>query len=560
MTKDLASVIDLYASERLPYEHMESRVVAEPERATEIIRSLLVTESHGWKVMKLAQALRCTGTAGAISLLLDLIERRNNDLYERYLADAMKESRDRTSPAWMDVRRRGIDLLLRPESLRRIVGCRIVQAMPGTDAIPALLSCLATPDRSLQWAVIDAIEAIGEPNTIPALEAIFEGGQYNRWQAFRAIMTMAGPRRTEFIHRGLQDPDEIIQERAVTALARQPEPGFADPLLALLHKTIGPKFKSLGMKVIEAVAATGDSGAADVFMRLFPTAHEHFRAILCLGLGTLRSRAAVGFLLDKIDDPDHRVSDGARTALGRIGDPSALPTLLAASRSWELGQALAAIGGAAVMAAIAQWLDDENHAEFAIDVLYHMDDQQAVDRLLDQLDRPATRLLAATALIGHPHPQAWRSALRVAATAPTEWREVTDNGLCGIFYARLGSGPRDERRKALADLPPSPVMPPTDDPDAWSTFLTGTWTEVDDNTARHIFTADEKWYLYDGDGELVHEGTWQESHDGTVGLWNGISFPTLTRQRHGVVINDPENDGPITLKRLSDSTDLPPVS
>lgn len=280
-------------------------------------------------------------------------------------------------------------------------------------------------------------------------------------------------------------------------------------------------------------------------------------------LGDLRATAAVpaltAFLSAAVPDDPRRA---AIEAVGRIGDPSVVPVLLRLPKDGVLVEALATIGGDPVLTAMDGWLrgDVRRHA-WAACVLGGMDDQRAVDRLLSLLADPARALHAAFALLLHPHPHAWKDALPIAAGATAEWRATVEGNLGGPSYDRLGSEESARRRANLADIArSSPAnMVPTGRNDHWSAAIAGTWSErTDDGAILHVFTHDRQWFVYE-DGELDREGTGDEADDGSVRLWDGVTFSLLTEQDGGLVITDP-NDATdrVVLERHSAATDVPP--
>lgn len=556
----LTVAIDLYAKRKLPFDRMCTQVRAQRDQVAAAIAPLLAkVTKNGPRMMMLAQALAAAGTPETTALLLDAIERFEDELFVSYLKTQMEKHEERPALAWEPVRQRAIRLLLHTTPAFRVSACHVVQALPGPDAVEPLIVCLDSRDRVVRNAAIYAITAQGDARAIPALEAI-AGGQdaYPAQIAYSAILKISGTRRVEFLRWGLRHPDPEMWDAAATALARQPEPEVTDDLRAALRRHLTAVADSVGSQLIRAMGKTGDARVAEELLQLFAGVDPYYREPICVALGELRARAAVPALLPLLHGDDN-LRYSVAEALGQIGDPATVPALLAAPPSWATHGALAAIGGDQVMAAIDDRLRVASTGEGAIDILTRLNEPAAVDRLTTLLRHPHLAMHAARALLAHAHPTAWRTALPIAVKASASWREISDNFICGPYADQIGPAQVAERRAALAALPVATTTEPLD-PSAAASFLPGTWSQIDDATIRHIFTPDNHWFVYEGNGEVLIEGAWNESDDGTkdtASLWNGCSYPTLSRQGDDVVIDDPEDDI-TTLRRISDATEVPP--
>ena len=559
---ELTVAIELYAKRKLPYDRMRIQIQAQRDQVAAAIAPLLAkVTKNGPRMMMLAQVLGTAGAPETTGLLLDAIERFKDELYVRYLETQMGNSDNRPASAWQPLRQRAIGLLRHQTPCVRVAACHMVRALPGPDAVEPLLACLSDQDRSVRIAAIHAVAAQGDPRIIPPLEAI-AGGQdgYAANIAYTAIITLSGDRRVEFLRWGLRHPDREMWDAAAIALWRRPEPALVDDLRDALRRHLTAKADSVGSQLIRALGKTGDARVAEDLLRLFSDADPYYREPLCVALGDLRTRAAVPLLLPLLhDDGDSNLRYSVAEALGRVGDPATVPALLAAPPSYATHGALAAIGGDQVMVAIDDRLREASTGEGAIDILTHMKEPAALERLTTLLRHPHLALHAARALLVHTHPTAWQAALPMAGRAPVSWREITDNFICASCTDQIGLARVAERRKALAVIPASTTPEPVD-PGSASSFLPGTWSVIGDATTQHVFTPDEKWFAFDGAGEVIIEGAWNDSHDGTkdsASLWSGYSYPTLKRQDQDVVIDDPD-DSPTRLRRISDATDIPP--
>lgn len=147
---------------------------------------------------------------------------------------------------------------------------------------------------------------------------------------------------------GLDDPDWKVQQTAAELLGRLGHPAAVEPLLALLgRETPETIYRDELLWWAEANRRcafddapwhAGAGSSADAVKR------HRLKTVIVEALGRLRATVAVPALCRLIEDQRefYPVHSLACQALGRIGDPAALPTLAKASHYAELNTKLRA--------------------------------------------------------------------------------------------------------------------------------------------------------------------------------------------------------------------------
>lgn len=136
----------------------------------------------------------------------------------------------------------------------------------------------------------------------------------------------------------------------------------ADELLAALEHPVGDEY----LDAMDALATMGDERAIEPLLRrlrshgLGPSGDIVEWQCLSDALGRLRARAAAGFFIEALEFP--YLAEEAATALGRIGDPRAVPpleALLEQMPSDRVGdatlEALTEIGTPEAKTAVTDW-------------------------------------------------------------------------------------------------------------------------------------------------------------------------------------------------------------
>jgi HEAT repeat protein len=213
----------------------------------------------------------------------------------------------------------------------RIISIAGVRRLKEQGNVMGLIRALRNKDHGVQYEAVDALGELRDPAAIPALMGALTGDQYSgiRWKAAEALAKIGAPSVPALIG-VLDNPEADIRWKAAVTLGEIGDPHAILPLVTML-------------------------GDKDRFVRS--------RAVYALALfGPL----AVPALSGAFDHGNADVRQSAVTALGKIGDPPAIRTLLLALGDpleevrQEAVSALAGQGEKA-FAALVTALDDQNH-------------------------------------------------------------------------------------------------------------------------------------------------------------------------------------------------------
>jgi HEAT repeat protein len=253
-------------------------------------------------------------------------------------------------------------------------------ALRAREAVPVLKDLVTSPDGFVQVAAVDALGRIGDPAAVDTLVAVATGQGAEPFTAKKALLALgrigdarAGPDVLRMLFE--ERPGVSFFPEAAFAVTQIGRP-MAGPLLAILEgrdAALASWAREHGVVqgalLAKSAQLLGDVGGPDAVPALVaklsyqdadPGVAMYVRVLAAESLGRMRARDAVralAALVPREKDPD--VRDRYCDALVRIGDPSAIPALRAASAdgSWELREgpltALSRLGGAAERAAIA---------------------------------------------------------------------------------------------------------------------------------------------------------------------------------------------------------------
>lgn len=220
---------------------------------------------------------------------------------------------------------------------------RLVTRLAGDKAV--FVNGCATPVARNPYT--GRIEILPTPAALPASDPAMPAYVQRLEALMRAAADDAATALPQLLA-GLDDPDWKVQQVAAELLGRQGQPAAVEPLLALLGRETPETIyrdellwwaeANRRYALDDAPWRAGAGSSADAVKR------HRLKAVIIEALGRLRATAAVPALCRLIEDQRefYPVHSLACQALGRIGDPAALPTLEKASHYAEVNTKLRA--------------------------------------------------------------------------------------------------------------------------------------------------------------------------------------------------------------------------
>ena len=150
---------------------------------------------------------------------------------------------------------------------------------------------------------------------------------------FRALALLTGfndPRTVDVMESAMTSPNDRLREVAFAYFEHNPRPSMAAKMLASLDKEEGEFVRPALVRALAAIHK--EPGVTAVLIRDARRGVDFFRSTVIEAIGDYRIAAAVPTLIElsKLDGP---LQDDVATALGKIGDKSALGALAAMQRS-----------------------------------------------------------------------------------------------------------------------------------------------------------------------------------------------------------------------------------
>ena len=167
---------------------------------------------------------------------------------------------------------------------------------------------------------------------VPALlQAVTEHADgYIRYKALVLLTGFSDPRTVDAMREAMVSPNDRLREVAFAYFEQFPEPALAPRMLAALDKEEGEFVRPALIRGLAAVHK--EPKVTEILIRDAGRGVDFFRSTVIEALGDYRIAAAVARLTEiaKIDGP---LQDDAATALGKIGDKSALGALAELQRT-----------------------------------------------------------------------------------------------------------------------------------------------------------------------------------------------------------------------------------
>lgn len=194
------------------------------------------------------------------------------------------------------------------------------------EQIRAAIDKLADLDYEARMAANRTIRRAPAAQVVPALLQAFNE-HTDGYIRFRSLILLTGysdPRIDDVMETAMASPNDRIREVAFAYYELNPKPAMGPRLLAALDKEDGEFVRPA---VIRALAALPrDPKITDALIRDAGRGLDYFRSTVIEAIGDYKIAAAIPKLTEiaKLDGP---LQDDAATALGKIGDKSALNTL-----------------------------------------------------------------------------------------------------------------------------------------------------------------------------------------------------------------------------------------
>jgi HEAT repeat protein len=183
----------------------------------------------------------------------------------------------------------------------RTAAGRTIRRAPSAQAVPALLHAVAEhADGYIRFRALILLTGFNDPRTVDTMEAV------------------------------MSSPNDRLREVGYAYFEQNPQPAFAAKMLAALEKEEGEFVRPALVRALAALPK--DPKVAEALIRDAGRGLDFFRSTVIEAIGDYKIASAVPKLIEiaKIDGP---LQDDAATALGNIGDKTALGTLAALQQS-----------------------------------------------------------------------------------------------------------------------------------------------------------------------------------------------------------------------------------
>jgi HEAT repeat protein len=205
------------------------------------------------------------------------------------------------TPATPEQIRAAIDKLADVDYATRMAAGRTLRRAPSTHVAPALLQAVSEhADGFVRFKALTLLTGFNDPRTADAMEA------------------------------AMVSPNDRLREVAYAYFEQNPRPALAPRMIAALDKEEGEFVRPALVRALAALPQ--DPKVAGLLIRDAARGLDFFRSTVIEAIGDYKIAAAIPRLneIAKIDGP---LQDDAATALGKIGDKSALATLAAMQQS-----------------------------------------------------------------------------------------------------------------------------------------------------------------------------------------------------------------------------------
>jgi HEAT repeat protein len=200
------------------------------------------------------------------------------------------------------------------------------------EQIRAAIDKLADFDYATRMAAGRTIRRAPAAQAVPALlQAVSEHADgFIRFKALTLLTGFNDPRTADAMETALVSPNDRLREVAYAYFEQNPRPSLLPRMVAALDKEEGEFVRPALVRALAAMPK--EPKVAEVLIRDAARGLDFFRSTVIEALGDYKIAAAIPRLTEiaKLDGP---LQDDAATALGKIGDKSALGTLAALQQS-----------------------------------------------------------------------------------------------------------------------------------------------------------------------------------------------------------------------------------
>lgn len=241
---------------------------------------------------------------------------------------ALMEARERKDTLLVDFM---IASLKDPDPLVRSMAARALRVNKSAQAEDALIAALNDPVASVQGNAAESLRWTKDSRaTEPLLVALHSADANVRKRAVLSLGEIRAPRAFDSLVAVLKDNDADVQRFAAQALGKLKDARAVEPLIVLLNdKSIKDTPSGLRSEVIQALGQIADPREVDPLIAELRDPDSLNRLYTANALGDIGA-PAIDRLFALMKDTDLRVRAGAARALGRIQDPRAAQSIVAA--------------------------------------------------------------------------------------------------------------------------------------------------------------------------------------------------------------------------------------
>lgn len=245
---------------------------------------------------------------------------------DRPVADRLREIRDWIARGGDDDPHRLVERLDDDESVLRQAAAWGLGHLKVHRSRPALERALRDSEAEVRRSAAGALGALGDARSRVLLEqALQDPSARVREQAAWALWAIADDRSEQALIACMDDDDPVVRWSAAVALGRLGCPGCVEAL----RLARGDPNDRVRREALLALAHLGPPDLGALLRPFLTDPAVRVRIAAAVGLGERRVREAVPWLLDRLPkETDARVLPSLLVALGRIGDPAAIPALL----------------------------------------------------------------------------------------------------------------------------------------------------------------------------------------------------------------------------------------